>query len=192
MTKKTQGRRKIEIKKIEKQSSRSVTFSKRCVGLFKKASELCILTGAETAIIANSPGNKVFTFGHPNVDAVVERFLSGDARETNAPSGDTSELDRELSDAFRELDAEMNLIEGAKMVEDYGGRGGDLWWSDEAVEGKGLEELEQYGAALEELMKNVTMRADELQSSSSNSLTAPAGMAFQDSDVETAAVMNWC
>ncbi|KAK4340123.1 hypothetical protein RND71_041585 [Anisodus tanguticus] len=44
--KKTQGRRKIAIKPIDNQSGRHVTFSKRRLGLFKKASELCILTGA--------------------------------------------------------------------------------------------------------------------------------------------------
>nr|GEV25635.1 agamous-like MADS-box protein AGL62 [Tanacetum cinerariifolium] len=43
MNKKTsQGRKKIEIKKIEENSSRQVTFSKRRNGLFKKAAELCV------------------------------------------------------------------------------------------------------------------------------------------------------
>ncbi|KAL3651678.1 hypothetical protein CASFOL_004680 [Castilleja foliolosa] len=179
--KKTLGKQKIEIKKIEKQSRRQVTFSKRRVGLFKKASELCILTGAEIAIVVNSLGNRVFTFGHPNVDAVVDRFLGGESLETHAPSGNTSYLDRELAVSFRELEAERNLIEGVKTVEGYGG---DTCWWNEAVEGKGLEELEHYGAALEELMRNVTKRADELQSWSSNSSPAPEGMVFQDSDVE--------
>nr|GEU85049.1 transcription factor, MADS-box [Tanacetum cinerariifolium] len=45
------GRQKIPIKKIEKTTSRQVTFSKRHTGLFKKASELCVLTGAKMAIL---------------------------------------------------------------------------------------------------------------------------------------------
>nr|GEV95430.1 agamous-like MADS-box protein AGL62 [Tanacetum cinerariifolium] len=37
-------------------TSRQVTFSKRRKGLFKKASELCVLTGAKMAILVQSPG----------------------------------------------------------------------------------------------------------------------------------------
>ncbi|KAM3282799.1 hypothetical protein P3S67_026444 [Capsicum chacoense] len=35
--KKTQGRRKIAIKPIDNQNSRHFTLSKRCLGIFKKA-----------------------------------------------------------------------------------------------------------------------------------------------------------
>nr|GEU85047.1 agamous-like MADS-box protein AGL62 [Tanacetum cinerariifolium] len=50
------GSTKIPSKKIEKTTSRQVTFSKRRMRLFKKASELCVLTGAEMAILVQSPG----------------------------------------------------------------------------------------------------------------------------------------
>ncbi|KAF4379402.1 hypothetical protein G4B88_022492 [Cannabis sativa] len=43
----TQGRQKIEIKKLEKKSNKQVTFSKRRSGLFKKAAELSVLCGSE-------------------------------------------------------------------------------------------------------------------------------------------------
>lgn len=72
----TKGRKKIEIKKIEETNSRQVTFSKRRTGLFKKASELCVLTGAQVAILVNSPGGRVFAFGHPNADDIVDRYLN--------------------------------------------------------------------------------------------------------------------
>ncbi|KAK3232081.1 hypothetical protein Dsin_003962 [Dipteronia sinensis] len=41
--KKTKGRQKLEIKKVEHEAKREVTFSKRKKGLFNKASELCEL-----------------------------------------------------------------------------------------------------------------------------------------------------
>lgn len=82
-TKTTQGRQKIEIKKIENISNRQVTFSKRRTGLFKKAAELCILSGAEVAIIVRSPGKRTFAFGHTSVDAVIGRYLAG-----NNPAAD--------------------------------------------------------------------------------------------------------
>ncbi|KAK4491159.1 hypothetical protein RD792_001889 [Penstemon davidsonii] len=182
----TQGRKKIEIKKIENQSNRQVTFSKRRVGLFKKASELCILSGAEISIIVHSLGKRVFAFGHPTVDGVVDRFLNGnsEARE-GCPTVKTRDFNRHYSDVCKQLDAEKKLkdsIENTKTP-----RGG-LWWEDD-VDGLGLEELEQYAAALEELMKNVTMRADDLMliQNSSNSLPDGEGCLAVD---ETLALMH--
>nr|GLL19766.1 agamous-like MADS-box protein AGL62 [Ipomoea trifida] len=72
----SRGRQRIEMVKIERKSNLEVTFSKRRAGLFKKASVLSTLCRADIAIIVFSPaGNKVFSFGHPTVEAVVERFL---------------------------------------------------------------------------------------------------------------------
>ncbi|GAB4838367.1 hypothetical protein Ancab_027901 [Ancistrocladus abbreviatus] len=70
------GRQKIKIAKIEKANHRQVTFSKRRSGLFKKACELCALCGIEILIIVFSPAKKVFSFGHPDVDSLVDRFFS--------------------------------------------------------------------------------------------------------------------
>lgn len=72
-------RRKIEMKKIEKKTSLEVAFSKRRAGLFKKAGEICILCGAQVAVIVFSPGKKVYTFGHPSVDDVLDRLLHSEA-----------------------------------------------------------------------------------------------------------------
>ncbi|KAK1269076.1 Agamous-like MADS-box protein AGL61 [Acorus gramineus] len=69
------GRRRIEIKRIEKEEARQVCFSKRRYGVFKKASELSILCGADVAIIVFSPAGNAFAFGHPSVESLVKRFL---------------------------------------------------------------------------------------------------------------------
>ena len=61
--KKNMGRQKIEIKKVEKDSNKLVTFSKRRQGLFRKTSELCVLCDVHAAIIVFSPGDKLFCFG---------------------------------------------------------------------------------------------------------------------------------
>ncbi|CAD6247984.1 unnamed protein product [Miscanthus lutarioriparius] len=76
--KKTLGRRKIDIKPIKCMEVRHVCFSKRREGLNKKASELCALTGAKVAVIVYSPAGKPYSFGHPSVSAVVERYLDLD------------------------------------------------------------------------------------------------------------------
>lgn len=74
--KKGKGRQKITMAKIENETNLQVTFSKRRAGVFKKASELSTLCGAESAVVVFSPGNKPHSFGHPNVDAVANRFLN--------------------------------------------------------------------------------------------------------------------
>ncbi|KAF3774608.1 Agamous-like MADS-box protein [Nymphaea thermarum] len=54
------GRGKIEIKKIENVTTRQVTFSKRRVGLLKKAKELAVLCDAEIAVIVFSSTGRLF------------------------------------------------------------------------------------------------------------------------------------
>ncbi|KAK1555198.1 hypothetical protein Q3G72_023259 [Acer saccharum] len=61
--KKTKGHQKLEMKRVEHEAKREVTFSKRKKkGLFNKASELCEVCGAEVALILFSPNLKPFTF----------------------------------------------------------------------------------------------------------------------------------
>ena len=83
MERKGKGRKKISMKKIENESHMQVTFSKRRVGLFKKASELCILCDAEVALIVFSPGKKVYSFGHPSVAATIDKYLTNATGDRN-------------------------------------------------------------------------------------------------------------
>ncbi|KAJ0241041.1 hypothetical protein HA466_0215110 [Hirschfeldia incana] len=69
----TKGRQKIEIKQINEESRRQVTFSKRRSGLFKKAAELSVLSGAQIGIVTFSRRGRIFTFG--NVDTLIENYL---------------------------------------------------------------------------------------------------------------------
>ncbi|CAN4112067.1 unnamed protein product [Withania somnifera] len=158
--KKTQGRRKIAIKPIDNQNSRHVTFSKRRLGLFKKASELCILTNAEIVILVQSlKGHRLFTFGHPSADAVIDRYLTG--KSSSSSTVDEFNLQQNnqyYSQICSDLEAakkKTEMIEELKM--DNNGR---FWW-DEPIDDMGIEGLEEFMSALEGLKKNVTMRADE-------------------------------
>ncbi|XP_047331317.1 agamous-like MADS-box protein AGL62 [Impatiens glandulifera] len=70
------GRKKIKMNLINSKSARQVAFSKRHPSIFKKANELCILTGSKIAIIIFSPTGKPLSFGHPNVDTITESFVN--------------------------------------------------------------------------------------------------------------------
>ncbi|CAI9102873.1 OLC1v1001231C1 [Oldenlandia corymbosa var. corymbosa] len=65
------GRQRIEMKRIEIDDHRYASFSKRKVGVFKKASELCTECKADVGVIIFSPAEKTHTFFSPNIDKIV-------------------------------------------------------------------------------------------------------------------------
>lgn len=72
------GKKEIKNKKITKELSRMVTFSKRRKGLFKKAEELHSKTGANVAIIVLSPAGRPYVYGDANlIDAALNACLNG-------------------------------------------------------------------------------------------------------------------
>lgn len=96
--KKNNGRRKVEMVKMKNESNLQVTFSKRRAGLFKKANELCTLCGIDIALIVFSPGGKVFSFGHPNLDLLLDRYsgLVEDSPPRNTNNSGLSENNTNL------------------------------------------------------------------------------------------------
>jgi hypothetical protein len=59
------GRGKVELKKIEKPANRQATFSKRRMGLLKKANELAILCDAQIGVIIFSGSGKMYEYSSP-------------------------------------------------------------------------------------------------------------------------------
>nr|GME04954.1 agamous-like MADS-box protein AGL62 [Ipomoea batatas] len=144
------GRQKIKIEKIEMKNHLQVTFSKRRSGLFKKASELCILCGVEVAIIVFSPAGKVFSFGHPNVELITDRFLSGNQHPLSSNNATLQLVEAHRSATVRELNLQLSQM----MAESH-------WWEAPVCE-LGLPELRQVRDAMEELKKNVTAQAEKM------------------------------
>ncbi|KAI3431012.1 MADS-box domain-containing protein [Psidium guajava] len=175
----SKGRKKIEIKKITNKSSQQVTFSKRRSGLFKKASELCILCGAHIAIIVFSPVHKIFCFGHPNVDYIVDRYVRGTSLDPHQDGGGEEgaiaaaaddivpalhALNEEYDEVLQELAREKQRgVELKRAERDGTAGGGDRFWWDKALDNDmAAEELEQFVFAVEELMQKVAMKADDM------------------------------
>ncbi|EEF40285.1 agamous-like MADS-box protein AGL62 [Ricinus communis] len=167
MAKRSKGRQKIDMVKMPNESNLQVTFSKRRSGLFKKASELSTLCGAEIAIIVFSPGKKVFSFGHPGVEVVIDRFLSRNPPQ-NSPTMQLIEAHRNAS--VRELNAQLTQV--LTQLEMERKRGEELnqmrktgqnrcWW-EAPIDDLTMPQLEQLRMSLEQLKKNVAMQADKL------------------------------
>jgi len=118
--KKKAGRKKIEIKKIEKSTNMQVTFSKRRTGLFKKASELCILCDVSVAIIVFSPAEKLFCFGHPDLEGIVESYLQGAKvfvpLESRERSVSYEECNKQYEEAMKKLELEKKNLKETETV----------------------------------------------------------------------------
>ncbi|XP_016473940.1 agamous-like MADS-box protein AGL62 [Nicotiana tabacum] len=89
----------VHLAKIENQNNRQVTFSKRRNGVFKKANELVVMTGAEVGIIVCPQGSKPYSFGHPNVNETINKYVG----EERTPS--PSDIDDKYVQMFRKANS---------------------------------------------------------------------------------------
>ncbi|KAF3320180.1 agamous-like MADS-box protein AGL62 [Carex littledalei] len=173
--KRTTGRRKIEIKPIERATARQVSFSKRRSGLFKKACELSILCGAHVAVIVFSPAKKPFSFIHPLVPSVLDRYLSSQSfdqphyysQNQNQLLGLGSTSDASVSNLSAQLAEHTALLEAAKsrneaLKERVRALEGNVWM-DGDVSCLGCTELNNLKMALEKVKVDILAQAGELR-----------------------------
>ncbi|XP_054794312.1 agamous-like MADS-box protein AGL61 [Prosopis cineraria] len=159
------GRRKIEIKKVEQTSKRFVTFSKRKLGLFRKAAELSLLCDSQIAVVVFSQFGKVYTSGYPDPDAVIRRYLSGTSSLSSDPTSvQGPERESAMSPLRREYEEAMKVFEEEKKSLNSGilgsGYGSEFWWNRSVGE-MGLEEVVQFKERIEELRQNVMAAAEK-------------------------------
>ncbi|KAE8808206.1 Agamous-like MADS-box protein AGL62 [Hordeum vulgare] len=167
------GRQKIEIRRIESEEARQVCFSKRRAGLFKKVSELAVLCGAEVAAVVFSPAGKAFSFGHPSVEAILDRFLPSAAQVGPAAgcsglgaAGDRNlaELNRQYGQLCEQLEAEKARKERAEVAMEKERATGSpvAAWLDADLRDLGEEELMAFAAALVDVQAAVSARANQV------------------------------
>ncbi|XP_042467484.1 agamous-like MADS-box protein AGL61 [Zingiber officinale] len=162
------GKRKIEIKRIEKEEARQVCFCKRRASLFKKANELSLLCGAQLAVVVFSPSGKPFSYGHPSVDSILDRFS---CRPSPPPScllpphpfvhPVIHALCRQESELREQLEAERRRKEELEEVlRRPWGPVADLL--NEDLEELGLPELDKLRTALVQIRAEAVSRAEQL------------------------------
>ncbi|KAK6937046.1 Transcription factor, MADS-box [Dillenia turbinata] len=114
--KKTKGRQRLPMEMIQNTAARSVTFSKRKDGLFKKASELATLCNADVALVAFSPSGRPFSFGSPSLRTVLNSFAHGaspppiDFIAQEASSRRSQELTNVLNDIAAEKERGEEIV----------------------------------------------------------------------------------
>ncbi|AES71710.1 putative transcription factor MADS-type1 family [Medicago truncatula] len=167
------GRQKIPIEKIPKKSHLQVTFSKRRSGLFKKASELCTLCGVEIAIVVFSPANKAFSFGHPEVESIIDRYLSRNPPQESSShqlveahrNANVRDLNVQLTQLLSHLEIEKK--QGEEIDHVRKARQMQFWW-ESPVDELGLNELLQLKVSIEDLRKNLGKIASKCMMEQSN------------------------
>lgn len=68
------GRNKIDIKPLEDGRNRTVTFTKRKAGLFKKAHELAILCSVDISVIIIGRNNKIYEYSSNDIDEILNMY----------------------------------------------------------------------------------------------------------------------
>ncbi|KAI3965778.1 hypothetical protein MKX01_010735 [Papaver californicum] len=199
-----EGRKKIKMEKIIDKSRLQVTFSKRRKGLFKKASELSVLTGAQIALIVFSPAGKPYVCGNP--DLILDRSGSNQAYEI-LKDDDVCDKQRRYMEVEKEVESEKKRgVFLESMINcDFGGN--DKFWWDTYVDGLNLDELKQMKSDMEQLQKCAAKRYHDLKmtsnvaSSSSSTcssyedkplplMTIPAGNETVDDDYLNGEMIN--
>lgn len=161
MAKQTRGRQKVDMKLIADESKRHVTFSKRRMGLFKKAAEINILTGAEVAAIVLSRHGKAYSFRTPGAKSFIDDFFVNRNHSPAPASEDGSRCEVELlMDELSRQEEEKERCEmEAKMMGDDSGDGLGFWW-DRPIESMEMGELERFKEAVVKLREKVAERAE--------------------------------
>ncbi|KAM0862755.1 hypothetical protein ACQ4PT_045069 [Festuca glaucescens] len=156
--KKTKGRQRRELRRVEDKEPRQVTFSKRKAGLWKKASELALLCHARVAVVVVSEAGRAFAFGSPSADAILGGCdAPADWEAMEALCREAKERAAEV-----EKEAERMSAAGNKVLELQRQTGKRFWFEvDPAALGK--EELPVFVRALRRLRDNVGRSADKKQ-----------------------------
>jgi hypothetical protein len=166
------------MKKMSNESNMLVTFSKRRSGLFKKASELCTLCGVDVALVVFSPSEKAFSFGHPNIDTVIDRYLSQVPLQTTPTmqfieahrNANLCELNAQLTELNNKLDDEKKRGDELSLLRKE--TEAQFWWAC-PNDGMNRAELEFLKKALEELKKLVAQHANGLAIQGAPTQTLP-------------------
>lgn len=162
--KKSLGRRKIEMKLIADENARTVTFSKRRVGLFKKATELSVLCGTQIALIIFSLGGRAYSFGHPDVQSVISRFINRSSSPTPQESAhDMGVRAAMLQEMKRQLDEKNKELAAAKKRgKEIGAalEGSPHQTTKEMLDSLDFHQLQQLKEKLEKLRDQIRRRAN--------------------------------
>ncbi|XP_030934136.1 agamous-like MADS-box protein AGL11 isoform X2 [Quercus lobata] len=99
------GRRKIEIKRIEDNTKRQVSFCKRRNGLLKKACELSVLCDAEVALLIFSSRGRLYEYANNSTKSTIERY-----KNACLDSAESSSIAETNTQYYQQESAKLRLL----------------------------------------------------------------------------------
>ncbi|XP_050253423.1 agamous-like MADS-box protein AGL11 isoform X2 [Quercus robur] len=99
------GRRKIEIKRIENNTKRQVSFCKRRNGLLKKACELSVLCDAEVALLIFSSRGRLYEYANNSTKSTIERY-----KNACLDSAESSSIAETNTQYYQQESAKLRLL----------------------------------------------------------------------------------
>ncbi|XP_019155909.1 PREDICTED: agamous-like MADS-box protein AGL61 [Ipomoea nil] len=174
--KKTRGRQRIPMQRIEKAGDRFATFSKRRKGFYKKATELCWLSGCDIGIVLTSPTGKLFSYFNPSPESIARRLFN---RTENAGGEISLAVDghsrRQVNELYEMMDGVEARMEGLNQRSKVLDQSipSNTWW-DTPVDEFSLEDVERCQAFLAEMQTQVSARFDALNNGGAGSSSSIA------------------
>ncbi|XP_019192457.1 PREDICTED: MADS-box protein AGL42-like isoform X4 [Ipomoea nil] len=140
-------RGKVEMKRIENATSRQVSFSKRRVGLRKKAYELSVLCDVEVALIIFSQKGKLYEFSSSNIRQIIQRYheRSKEARSNN--NNDSGQYREHLKHETILMEKKIELLEVSQRK-----------LLGQGLESCSMRELNEIDCQLEKSLKHIRTR----------------------------------
>ncbi|KAF3449904.1 hypothetical protein FNV43_RR05983 [Rhamnella rubrinervis] len=171
--KKTRGRQKIEMKLIKNEEDRSITFSKRKSGIFKKASEISTLCGAQVGVVIFSSSGKPLSYANPSIDSLANRFLN--QLEEDDETHPLVEIHRQmrlekLNKEYNQLKTDLEAVKekGKELKRLAKERGEEKGWWEAPIDELGVEEVEELMESIEDFHLVLTNHLAERACSNKN------------------------
>ncbi|KAL3653097.1 hypothetical protein CASFOL_002778 [Castilleja foliolosa] len=157
--KRTKGRQRIQIKKIVKESDCFASFSKRRLGLLRKASDISTLCDLDIGMVIYSPTGKPFSFFHPTMESVIGRAQNPNGYYNNVKDASrlseaftrtrVLQLNQMLGKLGQQMEAEKEREERLGVLVNE--PGWCNWGCDEAIEEFSKEQVKQFMGWLENM-----------------------------------------
>ncbi|XP_049391103.1 agamous-like MADS-box protein AGL61 [Solanum stenotomum] len=146
--KNTLGRQKISMAKIENEEDLYSSFSKRRETLYKKASNMIGKYDIDVGIITFSPSDNPFSFFHPTIDVVVDRFFSPYAQGSANSCLNIANTQIRIKEKQVELD-NLEIIKETLTNDTTDETGLEEMW--EQIKEFNLEDLKKFERRLDEV-----------------------------------------
>ncbi|XP_048440155.1 agamous-like MADS-box protein AGL61 [Pyrus x bretschneideri] len=173
------GRQKTEMKTIEKEDDRLVVFSKRRSGIYKKATELGALCGAQVGILVFSPMGKPHSFGNPSIDYVLNRFLHNQQEPILEAYRQEKILQtiENYNELVEHLDVVKECRKALRQLEEQRGSGEQKVWWQAPIKDLDLQGLKQMHDSFKRVADHVSSNLRLTQGSRFDNGTASTSAA---------------